>query len=216
MKATSLGFQIVAMEKAIQQYENIIGRIIDALQLLTPQKNFNDMINHIKSDYEKLVKSKKLDSKSAIDDFESFSTQIQSDIDKIKQDFQYYKSMKSPQASGDIYTIEKIKKLSNKFKEYNTKSMKEFIKVNECLQSIKKENIENKKFNENVKALVQNFTDEINVCKSSIPADKEKENILHAIKDIRIELEAHRKVLHIIHKNSPYFTQHSKRLSKNG
>ena len=51
------------------------------------------------------------------------------DIDKIKQDFQYYKSMKSPQASGDIYTIEKIKKLSNKFKEYNTKSMKELLDI---------------------------------------------------------------------------------------
>lgn len=201
MKATTIGQYVGTIGNAVNEQQLFIKKLLTALQLLKPQsKEFSNQIIVLSKEFDE-ISSKTIDTNDDASQIDTFTRQIQKDIESLNLQVRVLKSAGASSRKGqvDLTALEKSKKLKQSFKEYQNESSME---ISEIKSSLAKNSSELKNSGEtmtNLTANLQAIRDELNTLKNLIKKD-EIETMATQIKDVQVEIEALKSLTEVIHK----------------
>lgn len=203
MKA-SLGQYIESLGKVANDQQYFIKKLLSTLQLVKPQsKEFSNQLSQLKQEFEEKTAKYNLEPNEEVAKLDSFTNQIQKDIESINVQIRVLKSASATSRKGqgtpDLIAIEKSKKLKQSLKDYQNESSAE---ISEIKTSLARNSSELKNSGEtitNIQANLQATREELNIIKAKLQAD-EKESMISQIKDMQIEIEALKSLTEVIHK----------------
>ena len=122
MKASSFGQYVELIGKTVSEQQSFIKKLLNALQLLKSQsKEFSNQIVVLDKEFEETISNQDLEPSEDVSKFDSYTRQIQKDIESINVQVRLLKSAgassRKGQGTPDFTAIEKSKKLKQSLKE---------------------------------------------------------------------------------------------------
>lgn len=204
MKASSFGQYVELIGKTVSEQQSFIKKLLNALQLLKSQsKEFSNQIVVLDKEFEETISNQDLEPSEDVSKFDSYTRQIQKDIESINVQVRLLKSAgassRKGQGTPDFTAIEKSKKLKQSLKEYQNEST---LEISEIKSSLAKNSSELKNSGEEMTSLRANLQatrDELNTLKNLIKIE-DQEKIASQMKEMQLEIEALKSLTEVIHK----------------